>query len=104
MGGRSSREASPRSSFRSAGSFQDRSYTQDQYWGQRYPYEAPGYQNYPPPSQSYGEPGHAYQSYPPPPPQQQAHRAGGSRPRLDRKYSKITDDYSSVEQVYYAKF
>ncbi|XP_008807475.1 E3 ubiquitin-protein ligase RGLG2-like [Phoenix dactylifera] len=104
MGGRSSREASPRS-FRSAGSFQDRSYSQEQYWGQSYPYEAPGHQNYPPPPQSYGEP---EQAYPPPSSgfSQPSHtqpsytqRAGGSRPRLDRRYSKITDDYNSVEQV-----
>ncbi|XP_038971982.1 E3 ubiquitin-protein ligase RGLG2-like [Phoenix dactylifera] len=97
MGGRSSREASPRSRYGSAGSFGDRSYSQDQYWGQRYPYEAPGYQNYPPPSQRYGEPVQAYPQTPPPPPQTPP--AGGSRRRLDRRYSKITDDYNSVEQV-----
>ncbi|KAG1358926.1 hypothetical protein COCNU_08G003720 [Cocos nucifera] len=99
MGLRSSKEASSRS-FRSTGSFQDRSYSQEQYWGQSYPYEAPGYQNYPPPPQSYGEP---VQAYPPPSSgysqPSRTQRAGGSRPRLDRRYSKITDDYSSVEQV-----
>ncbi|XP_073100159.1 E3 ubiquitin-protein ligase RGLG2 isoform X2 [Elaeis guineensis] len=99
MGLRSSREASPRS-FRSTGSFQDRSYSQEQYWGESYPYEAPGYRNYPPPPQSYGEP---VQAYPPPSSgysqPSRTQRAGGSRPRLDRRYSKITDDYNSVEQV-----
>lgn len=46
------------------------------------PYTQPTY-NYPPPS--------SYQTYGVPPPE--------SRKRLERKFSKIDDDYNSLEQV-----
>ncbi|XP_072999228.1 E3 ubiquitin-protein ligase RGLG2-like [Typha latifolia] len=92
MGGRSSREASGRNR-----SFQERSYPAEQSWGRTYSYETPGYQNYaqpPPPPEGFSTP---YPAYPPPPAQPQ--NSADSRPRLDRWYSRISDQYSTVEQV-----
>ncbi|XP_020246124.1 E3 ubiquitin-protein ligase RGLG2-like isoform X2 [Asparagus officinalis] len=106
MGGKSSTESGGRS-FNRRSSFQDRSFSQQQSWNQ-----APSYQAYPPPqspastqsfdsySQPYGYP--PPQAYPPPPqphPPKQTSSASRPRPRLDRRYSQIADNYRSLEQV-----
>ncbi|OAY84454.1 E3 ubiquitin-protein ligase RGLG2 [Ananas comosus] len=91
MGGSSSRDSSGRRSFR------DRS---------GYPPAVPGYSSYPPPQSpqppppeqhSYAAPYPAYSSQPSGYPQPQ-HSSAGVR-RLDRRYSRINDDFNSVEQV-----
>ncbi|PHT87321.1 hypothetical protein T459_09427 [Capsicum annuum] len=76
MGGKSSKSSTSGrySSYGSSSNSGYHSYTQS-------PYTQPTY-NYPPPP--------SYQSYGGPPPE--------SRKRLDRKYSKIDDDYNSLEQ------
>lgn len=78
MGAGSSRDSEERE----RGSFQD--------WDRRgYSREVPEYRSYPPPPQTYDPPS---ESYPPP----------GSRPRptIDRRYSRISDNYHTLEQVF----
>lgn len=78
MGAGSSRDSEERE----RGSFQD--------WDRHgYSREVPEYQSYPPPPQTYDPPS---ESYPPP----------GSRPRptIDRRYSRISDNYHTLEQVF----
>lgn len=60
---------------------------------QSYP-EVPYAQPYAPPSQDYGQQQHFA-----PPPQSHGSAWPGSKKRLERKYSKIDDDYNSLEQV-----
>ncbi|CAL9152843.1 E3 ubiquitin-protein ligase RGLG2-like [Musa acuminata AAA Group] len=77
MGAGSSRDSEERE----RGSFQD--------WDRRgYSREVPEYRSYPPPPQTYDPPS---ESSPPP----------GSRPRptIDRRYSRISDNYHTLEQV-----
>ncbi|KAH7681586.1 E3 ubiquitin-protein ligase RGLG protein [Dioscorea alata] len=114
MGGKSSRESTPRSVPRS---HYDRGYSHNQGWNSpsySYSQESP-YQSYPPPPSSsasydsvpvaYPPPPQSYassrESYAPQPSYGQSSRAstGRSRPTLDRRYSKIADDYQSLEQV-----
>ncbi|WOL03666.1 hypothetical protein Cni_G12386 [Canna indica] len=63
--------------------------------------EVPPYQNYPPPppSYAYDPPPPASYSYDPPPPPAQSYPPPGSRPRMDRRFSRISDDYHTLEQV-----
>uniref|UniRef100_J3MWR1 Protein kinase domain-containing protein n=1 Tax=Oryza brachyantha TaxID=4533 RepID=J3MWR1_ORYBR len=61
-----------------------------------------GYYGAPQPG-GYAAPYPAYQQQPPPMPspsaaQQPARAGGASKPRLDRRYSRIADDYHSVDQ------
>ncbi|URE24805.1 Copine [Musa troglodytarum] len=97
MGGGSSRVS--RSRHRS---YQQRSQSRDQSspWGHNYSQDsAPSPPPPPPPSWSYASPP---QAYPPPPPplQQQPQHSAVSRPRtLDRRYSRISDNYNSLDQV-----
>ncbi|ONK77635.1 uncharacterized protein A4U43_C02F8870 [Asparagus officinalis] len=107
MGGKSSTESGGgRGSFnRRSSSFQDRSYSWEQPWDQA----PPSYQAYPPPPQSpaaaqsyssyYDGQSYAYpcpaEAHPPP----ASSNVPRPRPRLDRKYSKIADNYISLEQV-----
>lgn len=108
MGGKNSTE-SGRRSFSRGNSFQDRSYSREQSWNQ-----PPTYHGYPPqspPSASQGYdsayPWQSPYSQPPvqPPPQQPKYSSAASsnvsRPQrtLDRRYSKIADNYRSLDQV-----
>ncbi|KAI8018054.1 E3 ubiquitin-protein ligase RGLG2 [Camellia lanceoleosa] len=81
MGGKSSKRASTGR----YSSFESDSYS----WGpQGYP--AQPSQTYMPPSQTY---------MPPPPPQSYGVRAPESKRKLERKYSRIDDDYNNVDEV-----
>ncbi|KAL7191821.1 hypothetical protein ACSBR2_023822 [Camellia fascicularis] len=81
MGGKSSKRASTGR----YSSFESGSYS----WGpQGYP--AQPSQTYMPPSQTY---------VPPPPPQSYGVRASESKRKLERKYSRIDDDYNNVDEV-----
>ncbi|KAI0493413.1 hypothetical protein KFK09_023529 [Dendrobium nobile] len=95
MGGRGSKEE-VRRSFRSADSFRSRGYAEEQYSTPRYGGDVPAYQNYPTSTSSY-EPPHATgysqpYSVPQPPATRQTRK-------LDRRYSQISDNYNSLEQV-----
>uniref|UniRef100_A0A2N9IWE0 VWFA domain-containing protein n=1 Tax=Fagus sylvatica TaxID=28930 RepID=A0A2N9IWE0_FAGSY len=95
MGGISSKRASPRQassigSPRQASSIGSNSYS----WGHQNHPQAP----YAPPSQEYWSPPQHFA----PPPQPQTYVGGqapDSRRRLERKYSKIDDNYITLEQV-----
>lgn len=63
-------------------------------WSQQSYPEVPYAQPYAPPSQDYGQQQHFA-----PPPQSHGSAWPGSKKRLERKYSKIDDDYNSLEQV-----
>ncbi|XP_072970848.1 E3 ubiquitin-protein ligase RGLG2-like [Typha angustifolia] len=67
------------------------SYPQEPSWEQSY---SQGNPSYPPPAYDYSA---TYSRNPPE--TSQAPGAGGRRPRLDRRYSRISDDYHSVDQV-----
>uniref|UniRef100_A0A0D9YIX3 RING-type domain-containing protein n=1 Tax=Oryza glumipatula TaxID=40148 RepID=A0A0D9YIX3_9ORYZ len=76
--------------------------------GGGYPYgqdaHGGGYYGAPAPQGGYAAPYPAYQQPPPPMPspaatQPPARAGGASKPRLDRRYSRIADDYHSVDQV-----
>ncbi|XP_019185590.1 PREDICTED: E3 ubiquitin-protein ligase RGLG2-like isoform X1 [Ipomoea nil] len=96
MGGKSSRDDSWRQASRSTSSS----------WNYEYPQTA-----YPPqPQESYNYPvQHAYPSYAPPPPQEQQYPPPSQdfasrnhappQRRLDRRYSRIADNYNSLEEV-----
>jgi E3 ubiquitin-protein ligase RGLG len=96
MGGISSKRASPRQassigSPRQASSIGSNSYS----WGHQNHPQSP----YAPPSQEYWSPPQHFA----PPPQPQTYGGGqapDSRRRLERKYSKIDDNYITLEQVY----
>ncbi|XP_059657205.1 E3 ubiquitin-protein ligase RGLG2-like [Cornus florida] len=93
MGGRSSKRAtrSRYSSFdSSSNSWNQHGYPPPSSYAQ--PSQPYGY----PPS-SYAQPSQAY--VPPPPPQNYGSRAPESKRKLERKYSRIDDDYSSLDQV-----
>ncbi|RWW85046.1 hypothetical protein BHE74_00006312 [Ensete ventricosum] len=91
MGGGSSRDSRSRNE-----SYQERSYSGEEPsspWWHRYSRDYDPSPPPPPPSRSYASPPDAYA-----PPQQQHSTA--SRPRmLDRRYSKISDNYNSLDQV-----
>ncbi|XP_008786705.2 E3 ubiquitin-protein ligase RGLG2 [Phoenix dactylifera] len=121
MGGKGSTEAGDSRNIGHRPSYHDHSsYSQEQpYHSQSR--EWPPYQNRPSPFESYDSPPRAYpvaRTYSPPrgypprgyppqastyprPPQVQnpSSHATSSRPKLDRRYSKIADNYSSLEQV-----
>ncbi|KAK8950831.1 E3 ubiquitin-protein ligase RGLG1 [Platanthera zijinensis] len=86
MGGGGSKD-NGRRSFRSADSFHRRGYPEEQHWSPRSGGDVPSYQNRPISTPSYD------------PPQE----TGFSQPRatrkLDRRYSQITDNYKSLDQV-----
>lgn len=93
MGGRGSKEHGRRS-FRSTDSFRGRGYAEEQHWtpryggevSQNYPTSAPSYD--PPQATGYSQPYHV----PQPPATRQTRK-------LDRRYSQISDNYNSLEQV-----
>lgn len=89
MGGITSKRSSSRQS--SFGSRQSS-------WNQQNYEEAPYAQPYAPPSQERG-----YQQHYAPPPQSHGGSAWASesKKKLERKYSKIDDNYNSLEQVTY---
>lgn len=103
MGGKNSREERP--SFRNSGSFQSSSsFGGSQYGGAPQPYSYPP-QNIPQHSYSYPPQEYpvqeAYPAYPQqypaaPPPAQVPARP---QKKFDRRYSRIADNYSSLEQV-----
>ncbi|KAG8054278.1 hypothetical protein GUJ93_ZPchr0001g31158 [Zizania palustris] len=101
MGASQSQSRSPRDGSGHGRYGHSRSFQQQpaQQWGAGggYPYGQD------PPGGYYGAPYPAYQQPPPPSPAatQPPARAGGgaSKPRLDRRYSRIADDYRSVDQV-----
>ncbi|CAL9761349.1 unnamed protein product [Musa acuminata subsp. burmannicoides] len=98
MGGGSSRDS--RSRYRS---YQQRSHSTEQSspWGHNYSQDYdPSPPPPPPPSWSYASPPQAYPPPPPPQQQQQPQHSAVSRPRtLDRRYSRISDNYNSLDQV-----
>ncbi|THU50581.1 hypothetical protein C4D60_Mb06t21760 [Musa balbisiana] len=86
-------------------SYQERSYSGEESsspWWHSYSRDYDPSPPPPPPSWSYASPPDAYappqsSAYRPPP---QQHHSTASRPRmLDRRYSKISDDYNSLDQV-----
>ncbi|XP_016461429.2 E3 ubiquitin-protein ligase RGLG2 [Nicotiana tabacum] len=99
MGGKSSREDSWRQTSSTRSSWNQYNYPQTQ---SSYP-QQDSY-NYPPSHHhqqavpSYAPPP-PQQSYPPPPPQQQNYPSHVPKPRLDRRYSRIADNYSSLDEV-----
>ncbi|KAG7984046.1 hypothetical protein I3843_04G137500 [Carya illinoinensis] len=82
MGGASSRRASPRQ----PSSVGSQSYS----WNHQFPQSS-----YQPPNQDYGQ----QHNFAPPVQTSSASQAHESRRRLERKYSKIDDNYNSLEQV-----
>lgn len=90
MGGRWSKEEGRRS-FRSADSFRGRGYAEEQYSTPGYGGEGFAYHNYPTSSQSYDPPQATGYSQPYP--------ATRQARKLDRRYSQISDNYNSLEQV-----
>ncbi|XP_020581011.1 E3 ubiquitin-protein ligase RGLG5-like [Phalaenopsis equestris] len=120
MGGKSSSESGRRRISRPA-SFKYGHHSEDHPWSSPYFSETPQYQNYPP-SQSYDPPVENYPrthsfsasyAYPPedyypkpsnyPQPSQpyssSSSNAAHRLPRLDRRYSKIADNYKSLDEV-----
>lgn len=70
----------------------------------RQPYSSHSWSHHSYPQAPYAQPSQEYvthQHYPPPP-QSYGGRAPDSRRRLERKYSKIEDNYNSLEQVRYS--
>lgn len=121
MGGKSSSE-SGRSKVSRPSSFNRENHSQGHQWSSPYSREVPYHPNYPPTSQNYGvsvEPFPPTQSfldsysyppegfYPKPsnyPQTSQPHSSSSSSaarqmPRLERRYSKIADDYKSLDEV-----
>ncbi|KAF3444546.1 hypothetical protein FNV43_RR14238 [Rhamnella rubrinervis] len=104
MGGRSSKEGSWRqsSSLRSSssswgGGYAPSSYAQDsQSYSAQQSFAPPPY-SYPPP-QEYSYPPPQDYSYPPPQDYDGGHATYGTK-RLERRYSRIADNYNSLEQV-----
>lgn len=105
MGGKSSREGSLRgnSSLRSSssssswGGYSQSPYGQDsQIYSTQQSFSSPQYA-YPPPSPQYVYP--PPQAYPPPQDYDVGYAAPDGRRRLDRKYSRIADNYNSLDQV-----
>lgn len=94
MGGRGSKEEG-RQSFRSSDSFRSRGFAEEQYWTPRYGGEVPAVQNYPTPTPSDAPPQATGYSHPYHRPQSPARKTR----KLDRRYSHISDNYNSLEQV-----
>ncbi|XP_020576890.1 E3 ubiquitin-protein ligase RGLG2-like [Phalaenopsis equestris] len=95
MGGRGSKEDGRRS-FRSADSFRSGGYAEEQYSMPRYGGDVSGYQEYLTSTTSYGAPQATGYSQPYSAPQASATR---QTRKLDRRYSKISDNYNSLEEV-----
>ncbi|KAG0475913.1 hypothetical protein HPP92_012754 [Vanilla planifolia] len=95
MGGSGSKEEDRRS-FRSAESFRDRNHADEGYWTSRYPGDVPFYSNYHSSQQSYESPQATGYSQPYPAPE--AH-SSSTRRTIDRRYSKISDTFHSLDQV-----
>ncbi|KAK8959268.1 hypothetical protein KSP40_PGU009227 [Platanthera guangdongensis] len=128
MGGKNSSESGKNNSSRPS-SFNYRNHSQGQQWSTTHSSEVPYYQNYPPSSHRYDDPvgpyppslsfsaSHAYppenyypkpSSYPQPSKIQSSSSSSSSSsaacqlPRLDRRYSKIADDYKSLDEESFA--